>query len=67
MIFAFCDASQRAYGTVIYINTDTGLRFVMAKARVVPIKASSLPQLVLTAANTAAHGFVLLEIVFVSH
>jgi hypothetical protein len=55
-VYAFCDASSKAYGAVVYVKshmTDT-VQFVIAKARVVPVKAPTLPQLELTAANLAA-------------
>lgn len=64
-ICEFCDASTKAYGTVVYIKSVSNIKFVISKARVVPVKPSNLPQLELTAANLVArlvsyvkHAFV---------
>ena len=53
-LHCFCDASQLAYGAVIYIrshsadNISTG--FVIARAKVAPLKQISIPKLELQAA-----------------
>ena len=54
----FCDASQEAYGTVSYIRVvqdqgDVHCSFVMAKSRLAPIKAITIPRLELLAATLA--------------
>ena len=51
----FCDASLRAYGSVVFlrrVRTDGSveLSFVMAKSRVAPLKSITLPRLELLAA-----------------
>ena len=53
-LHVFCDSSCKAYGAVAYIQTDDSIQFIMAKAKVVPMKPPTLPQLELTAANIAA-------------
>ena len=50
----FADASPRSYGAVAYFVEGENINFVMAKARLAPIKPPSLPQLELTAVNLAA-------------
>ena len=57
-LHAFSDASEKAYGCTIYarfISVDHQIvcRLVMAKARVAPPKASTIPRLELTAAALA--------------
>ena len=51
----FCDASLRAYGSVVFlrrVRTDGSveLSFVVAKSRVAPLKSITLPRLELLAA-----------------
>lgn len=55
----FCDASERAYGSVAYLRTvdDQGhvyTTFVLARSRVAPKKRLSMPRLELSAALTGA-------------
>ena len=50
-MFGFCDASEKAYGTYIYIRSvsesseETTVRLLCAKARGVPLKKQSIPRL----------------------
>ena len=53
-LHVFADASARCYGAVAYLVEYEKSDFVMAKSRLCPIKAPSLPQLELTALNMAA-------------
>ena len=53
-IHAFSDASMRAYGAVLFAVTNDRVDLIVAKARVTPIKAPSLPQLELLAATLSA-------------
>ena len=50
----FADASPIAYVAVAFLCMDSETSFVMAKARVAPLKQSTLPKLELMAALTAA-------------
>lgn len=55
----FCDASERAYGSVAYFKTvnqsgETDVSFVMARSRVAPLKQLTIPRLELSAALTGA-------------
>ncbi|XP_073764218.1 uncharacterized protein [Danio rerio] len=55
----FCDASERAYGSVAYLRAsdDQGhvaVTFVLARSRVAPRKCLSMPRLELSAALTGA-------------
>ena len=59
ILHTFCDASPRAYGAVCYItfleDKIKGIsRFVIAKAKVVPIKMLKIPCLELTSVVLAA-------------
>ncbi|KAL3981342.1 small subunit ribosomal protein S12 [Sarotherodon galilaeus] len=54
----FCDTSEEAYGTVTYLvqkswNGQVHCSFVMGKARVAPLKHTTIPRLELTAATMA--------------
>jgi len=49
----FADASTKAYGAVVYLNSGDNVCMAMSKARVVPLKATTLPRLELMAAVTA--------------
>ncbi|XP_071652687.1 uncharacterized protein [Temnothorax longispinosus] len=53
-IHRFCDASQKAYGAVIYLRTKLGTSYrtelLCSKSRVTPLKAISLARLELQAA-----------------
>ncbi|KRZ70324.1 hypothetical protein T10_9555 [Trichinella papuae] len=58
-LHAFCDASERAYGTVVYLRVETSfgsarVSLAAAKTRVAPVKRLSLPRLELMGALTAA-------------
>ena len=50
----FADASPIAYGAVAFLCVDSDASFIMAKARVAPLKQLTLPKLELLAALTAA-------------
>ncbi|GAA6093679.1 uncharacterized protein LOC113069085, partial [Tachysurus ichikawai] len=55
----FCDASERAYGSVAYLRTTDNqghaqVAFIMARSRVAPKKSLSMPRLELSAALTGA-------------
>ena len=50
----FADASSRCYGAVAYLFEGDSADFIIAKSRLAPIKAPTLPQLELTAVNIAA-------------
>ncbi len=55
----FCDASERAYGSVSYLRTEDKnghihISFVLARSRVAPRKQMSMPRLELSAALTGA-------------
>lgn len=58
-IHVFCDASERAYGSVAYLRTENPhgvvqVAFVTARSRVAPKKQQSIPRLELCAALTGA-------------
>ena len=57
-LHGFCDASEKAYGAVVYIRTKVNnnykVSFVMARGRVAPTKNISLPKLELLSALTLA-------------
>ena len=53
-LHVFADASMHALGVVAYLVEAGSVNLVMAKSRLVPISAPSLPQLELTALNIAA-------------
>lgn len=58
-IHVFCDASERAYGSVAYLRTDRGegqvyVTFLAARSRVAPKKQLSIPRLELCGALTGA-------------
>jgi len=54
-VHGFCDASQRAFGTCVYIHAKLGIndhhsKLLCSKSRVAPLKTVSLPRLELSAA-----------------
>ncbi|CAG2215236.1 unnamed protein product [Mytilus edulis] len=53
-LHVFVDASQRAYGSAVYITNGHQSTLVFAKSRVAPIKTLTLPQLELMAAVIGA-------------
>ncbi|XP_026094149.1 uncharacterized protein LOC113066497 [Carassius auratus] len=58
-IHIFCDASERAYGSVAYLRTEdqcgeVEVAFLTARSRVAPKKQQSIPRLELCAALTGA-------------
>ncbi|KAJ8030134.1 Fatty acid synthase [Holothuria leucospilota] len=64
-VHAFGDASEKGYGTVVYLRIPVGnkyrMSFVMARSRVAPIKKVTLPRLELLGALLTARtvGFVM--------
>jgi len=53
-LHVFADASPLAYGTVAFLCREQDVSFVMAKARVAPLKQLTLPKLELMAVLMAA-------------
>ncbi|KAL0203752.1 hypothetical protein M9458_001770, partial [Cirrhinus mrigala] len=65
-IHIFCDASERSYGSVAYIQTlspqgDQEIAFLTARSRISPKKQQSIPRLELCAALTGAQLAKLLK------
>lgn len=54
-VHGFSDASQQAYGAVVYIKTHSDVHFVIAKSRVAQIKPMTIPRLELKAALLLAY------------
>ena len=48
-LLCFCDASTKAYASVIYLKTDTGINLLFSKSRVAPVKKLGTPRLELLA------------------
>ena len=48
-LLCFCDASTKAYASVIYLKTDTGINLLFSKSRVAPVKKLGTPRLELPA------------------
>jgi len=63
-IHCFADASQKAYGAIIYFTDNNQASFVLAKTRVAPLKHLTLPRLELMAALIATRltHFVLTQL-----
>ena len=61
VLHTFVDASLKAYGAVVFLCNNTNSSFVMAKARVAPLKNITLPRLELMGALVGARlcSFVL--------
>ena len=53
-LHTFTDASTKAYGAVTFLSSDDCVSFIMAKSRVAPLKATTLPRLELMAAVVGA-------------
>ena len=53
-LHTFTDASTKAYGAITFFNSDGHVTSIMAKARVAPLKSTTLPRLELMAAVTGA-------------
>ncbi|KAG1680465.1 hypothetical protein GQR58_012386 [Nymphon striatum] len=53
-IHAFGDASEKAYGAIVYLKSGCNVSFVMSRSRVAPIKKVTLPRLELLAAVLAS-------------
>ena len=64
VIHCFADASQHAYGAIVFFTQDSQVSFVTAKTRVAPLKALTIPRLELMAAliTTRLTNFVLMAI-----
>ncbi|KAK7933271.1 hypothetical protein WMY93_004167 [Mugilogobius chulae] len=65
-VHIFCDASERAYGSVAYLRSedvrgDVHLSFLIARSRVAPKKQLSIPRLELCAPLTGAQLLKLLQ------
>jgi hypothetical protein len=53
-LIGFCDASSKAYASVVYLRLESGgnfeIRFIAAKTRVAPIGGATIPRLELLSA-----------------
>lgn len=56
-LHGFCDASQKAYGAVIYLRTKSGVQQLIAKSRVAPLTNTTIPRLELKGAVLLADLF----------
>ena len=52
-LFLFADASTKAYGAIVYLNSGNHINLIMSKNRVAPTRAVALPRLEQMAAVTA--------------
>ena len=52
-LFVFADASTKAYGTIVYLNSGNHISLAMLKNHVAPTRTVTLPRLELMAAVTA--------------
>ena len=52
-IHCFADASQQAYGAVVFFTENNQVSFVIAKAHMAPLKSITIPRLELMAAMVA--------------
>ena len=57
----FSDASTKAYGSVGYLRQGIRISFIIAKARVAPLKPLTLPKLELMGATIAAQIFTVIN------
>ena len=44
-LLCFCDASAKAYASVIYLSSDAEINLLVSKARITPIKKLGIPRL----------------------
>ena len=44
-LLCFCDASAKAYASVVYLSSDACVNLLLSKARVAPIKTLGIPRL----------------------
>jgi hypothetical protein len=55
-LIGFCDASSKAYASVVYLRLESGgnfeIRFIAAKTRVAPIGGATIPRLELLSTGT---------------
>ncbi|XP_063955361.1 uncharacterized protein LOC135154088 [Lytechinus pictus] len=66
MLVVFCDASEEAFGTCVYIrwkltDDEYDVRFIAAKSRVAPLKKLTLPRLELQAAVMATRLYTAIK------
>ena len=54
-LLCFCDASAKAYASVIYLSSDAGVNLLFSKARVAPMKKLGIPQLELLGVLIGVH------------
>jgi hypothetical protein len=54
ILHAFCDASMKAFGAVVYAVQDNKSQFIISKNKLAPMKELSIPKLELTAVLLAA-------------